>query len=242
MGLALVFSLTLLFNRLDLLKSRNELDSFISRESTFLLNNLILVGMAFTVLLGVLFPILSEAVTGNKVTVGPPFFNTVMVPIGLLLLFVTGVCPLIAWRRATFSNLRKNLIYPAATAAVAFVALFALGVRGFYPLLSFTLSAFVLAHRRSRVRPRGMGAAPDAAGERGQGLGRPHVAQQAPLWRVHRPHWRRAAARGRHRVVGVQGEGRPGAHQRPEHDRSAATSSPTTVSTPTTPTRRAWVR
>jgi len=145
MGLTLVFSLTLLFNRLDLLKSRNELDSFVSRESTFLLNNLILVGMAFTVILGVLFPIFSEAVTGNKVTVGPPFFNTVMVPIGLLLLFVTGVCPLIAWRRATYSNLRKNLIYPVATAAVAFVVLFVLGVRGFYPLLSFTLSAFVLA-------------------------------------------------------------------------------------------------
>lgn len=145
MGLALAFSLTLLFNRLDLLKSRNELDSFISRESSFLLNNLILVGMAFTVLLGVLFPILSEAVTGNKVTVGPPFFNTVMVPIGLLLLFVTGVCPLIAWRRASFSNLRKNLIYPVATAAVALVALVAFGVRGFYPLVSFTLSAFVLA-------------------------------------------------------------------------------------------------
>jgi cytochrome c-type biogenesis protein CcmF len=68
-----------------------------------------------------------------------------MVPIGLLLLFVTGVCPLIAWRRASFSNLRKNLIFPVATAAVAFVVLFALGVRGFYPLLSFTLSAFVLA-------------------------------------------------------------------------------------------------
>jgi len=97
------------------------------------------------VVLGVLFPILSEAVTGNKVTVGPPFFNTVMVPLGLLLLFVTGVCPLIAWRRATFSNLLKNLIYPVVTAAVAFVALFALGVRGFYPLLSYTLSAFVLA-------------------------------------------------------------------------------------------------
>lgn len=145
MGLALVFSLTLLFNRLDLLKSRNELDSFISRESSFLLNNLILVGMAFTVLLGVLFPILSEAVTGNKVTVGPPFFNAVMVPIGLLLLFVTGICPLIAWRRASFANLRKNLIYPVATAAVALVVLVALGVRGFYPLVSFTLAAFVLA-------------------------------------------------------------------------------------------------
>lgn len=145
MGLALVFSMTLLFNRLDLLKSRNELDSFVSRESSFLLNNLILVGMAFTVLLGVLFPILSEAVTGNKVTVGPPFFNTVMVPIGLLLMFVTGVCPLIAWRRATFSNLRKNFVYPAAVGVVVLAALLALGVRGFYPLLSFALASFVIA-------------------------------------------------------------------------------------------------
>ncbi len=144
MGLALVFSLTLLFNRLDLLKSRNELDSLVSRESSFLLNNLILVGMAFTVLLGVLWPIISEGVTGNKATVGPPFFNTVMVPIGLLLMFVTGVCPLIAWRRATFSNLQRNFIYPASAAIVVLIVLMVAGVRGFYPLLSFTLAGFVL--------------------------------------------------------------------------------------------------
>lgn len=145
LGLILIFSLNLLFSRLDLLKSRNELDSFISRESSFLLNNLILVGMTFTVLWGVLFPIISEAVTGNKVTVGPPFFDQVMAPIGLVLMFVTGVCPLIPWRRATFANLRKNLMYPAAAGVVTAVVLVVLGIRHVYAVISFSLSAFVLA-------------------------------------------------------------------------------------------------
>ena len=135
----------MLFSRLDLLKSRNELDSFVSRESSFLLNNLILVGVAFTVLWGVLFPILSEAITGNKITVGPPFFNQVMVPIGLVLMFITGICPLIAWRRATLANLRKNFIYPASFAVLVLVVLLITGMRHTYALVSYTLVAFVLA-------------------------------------------------------------------------------------------------
>jgi cytochrome c-type biogenesis protein CcmF len=143
-GLVLIVSLNLLFSRLDLLKSRNELDSFVSRESTFLLNNLILVGMAFVVLWGVLFPILSQAITGNKITVGPPFFNQVMAPIGLVLMFVTGVCPLIAWRRATLANLRKNFIYPGTMALVVLVVLLVAGMRHIYAIISFTLCAFVL--------------------------------------------------------------------------------------------------
>ncbi len=144
-GLTLIISLNLLFSRLDLLKSRNELDSFVSRESSFLLNNLILVGMAFTVLWGVLFPILSQAITGNKITVGPPFFNQVMAPIGLVLMFVTGICPLIAWRRATLANLRKNFIYPAGFSLVVLALLLVTGMRHVYALISFTLSAFVLS-------------------------------------------------------------------------------------------------
>ncbi|MCL5735344.1 MAG: heme lyase CcmF/NrfE family subunit [Actinobacteria bacterium] len=144
MGITLIFSLGLLFTRLDMLKSRNELDGFVSRETSFLLNNLILVAMAFAILWGVLFPIISEAVTGNKVTVGPPFFNQVIRPIGLVFMLITGICPLIAWRRATFSNLRKNFVYPAAGAAVALTLLLVFGVRGYWALISFTLSAFVL--------------------------------------------------------------------------------------------------
>jgi cytochrome c-type biogenesis protein CcmF len=144
-GVTLVFSLNLLFSRLDLLRSRNELDSFISRESSFLLNNLLLVGMAFTVLWGTLFPIISEAVTGNKITVGPPFFNQVMVPIGLILMFITGVCPLIAWRKASFSNLQKNFAYPATVGVVALVVLLAFGMRHLLAIISFSVAAFVLA-------------------------------------------------------------------------------------------------
>ncbi len=146
LGLILILSFNLLFSRLELLKSRNELDSFVSRESSFLLNNLILVGMAFTILWGVLFPIISEAVTGNKVTVGPPFFDQVMAPIGLVLMFVTGVCPLIAWRRATFANLRKNFMYPAAVGVVTAIALVAFGIGDHvYAVISFSLAAFVIA-------------------------------------------------------------------------------------------------
>lgn len=145
MGLTLVLSLNLLLSRLDLLKSRNELDSFVSRESSFLLNNLILVGMAFTVLWGVLFPIISEAVTGDKITVGPPFFDQVMAPIGLVLMLLVGICPLIAWRRATLANLEKNFMYPGGVGLVVLVVLIAMGMRHVYALISFTLVAFVLA-------------------------------------------------------------------------------------------------
>ena len=146
-GVTLVFSLNLLFSRLDLLRSHNELDSFISRESTFLLNNLILVGMAFTVLWGVLFPLISEALTGKKITVGPPFFNQVITPIALVLMLMTGICPLIAWRKATLSNLRRNLMIPALTGlAVAGGVLLFLPVTRNHPyaVISFALSAFVL--------------------------------------------------------------------------------------------------
>ena len=143
--IALVFSLSLLFSRLDLLKSRNELDSFVSRETSFLLNNLVLVAMAFTVLWGVLFPIISEAVTGNKVTVGPPFFNQVMRPIGLLLMLITGICPLIAWRRASVANLRKNFAYPAGVPIAVLASLLVFGMRNAWAIASFTLAAFVLA-------------------------------------------------------------------------------------------------
>ena len=88
-----------------------------SREAAFLFNNLLLVGIAFSVLWGTLFPILSEAVRGTKITVGPPFFNRVNVPLGLLLLALTGIGPLIAWRKASAANLRRQFIGPAGQRA-----------------------------------------------------------------------------------------------------------------------------
>ena len=134
----------ILIKRLPMLRSSNELDSLISRESSFLFNNLILVGAAFSVFWGTIFPVISEAVQGQKITVGAPFFNQVNVPIGLALLFLTGICPLIAWRRATGKNLVRNLLVPALIALAGGICLFILGIRKVYPMISFVLSIFVV--------------------------------------------------------------------------------------------------
>ena len=98
--------------RLPLLQSRHELDSWVSREAAFLANNWILLFAAFFVLFATMFPTLREAVTGERLTVGPPFFNQWMLPIGLVLLFLTGVGPLLAWRKSTLSNLRDQFLWP----------------------------------------------------------------------------------------------------------------------------------
>jgi cytochrome c-type biogenesis protein CcmF len=145
LGIVVVFSFGLLITRYGLLKSRGQLDSFLSRESSFLFNNLILVMMAFIVLGGVLLPIITEAFSGNKATVGPEFFNRVMPPLGLVLMFIVGVCPLIAWRRASLRNLRRNFLIPAAVGVVVLVVLLVLGMRHVYALLSFALAGFVVA-------------------------------------------------------------------------------------------------
>ncbi len=139
-----VFSVGVLIKRLDLLRSRNRFDSFLSRESTFLFNNLILLGAAFAILWGTVFPMLSEAIRGVQITVGPPFFNKIMIPIGIALLLLIGVGPLIAWRRASLSNLRKNFLIPLVlTILSGFVFYFPLRIRDTYPLLSFMLIVFV---------------------------------------------------------------------------------------------------
>ena len=141
----IAFSTYYIIKRLPLLKSKNELDSFLSRESSFLFNNLLLVGIAFATILGTLFPMISEAVRGVKITVGPPFYNQVNVPIALALLFLMGVCPLISWRKATLSNLKKNFFLPFGTAAVAGAILYPfIGKGHLMAWLTFSLSIFVL--------------------------------------------------------------------------------------------------
>src|SRR5687767_11946757 len=107
-----VWAFTLLYTRWSLLQAEVQLESVVSREAAFLFNNLLFVGVAFSVLWGTLFPILSELVRGSKITVGPPFFNRVNVPLGLLLLALTGVGPLIAWRKASPANLRRQFTWP----------------------------------------------------------------------------------------------------------------------------------
>src|SRR5580700_435570 len=117
-----------LFQR-DHLKSENKLESLVSRESSFLFNNLVLLAACFTILWGTLFPIISEYVQGNKVTVGAPFFNRVALPIGLFLLFLTGIGPLLAWRSASFKSIRRNFILPSAAMATTAIVLIAAGLR-----------------------------------------------------------------------------------------------------------------
>jgi cytochrome c-type biogenesis protein CcmF len=140
---AAVLSFTLLYTRWPLLEADVQLESMLSREAAFLFNNLLLVGIAFSVLWGTLFPILSEAVRGSKITVGPPFFNRVNVPLGLLLLALTGIGPLIAWRKASAANLRRQFVAPLTAGGATLVVLLAAGVRDLYPVMTFTLAGFV---------------------------------------------------------------------------------------------------
>lgn len=159
-GIVLVGSLAVLAYRAHLLKSQGDVEGLVSRESAFLMNNLLLVAFCFTVFLGTIFPIVAEAIRGVKVSVGAPFFNQVSIPISLLLLFLMGIGPMIAWRRASLDNLRRNFLYPALFGIAVSLFLLALGMRRIYPLLAFGLAAFVLAtvasefFRGTRVRMR----------------------------------------------------------------------------------------
>ncbi len=166
---AAVLSFTLLHTRWGLLEAEVRLESMVSREAAFLFNNLLLVGIAFSVLWGTLFPILSELVKGTKITVGPPFFNRVNVPLGLLLLGLTGVGPLIAWRKASTANLRRQFIVPVTAGAMTLVLLLAAGMRDFYALVALGLAGFVAGtitqefYRGIRARRRMHGESPALA-------------------------------------------------------------------------------
>ena len=145
LGIVVFFSLTLLFLRLDFLKSENKLDSVVSRESGFLFNNWILLAAVFAVLWGTIFPIISKAVEDKTVTVGPPYYNKTALPIGLLLLFLTGAGPLLAWRKTSFQSLKRNFTLPVALAVAAGAALFFAGVRDLFAWMSLVLATFVAA-------------------------------------------------------------------------------------------------
>jgi len=129
--------------RLRDLEAKAELESMVSREAAFLYNNLVLCGIAFAVLWGTVFPLLSEWAGKSKITVGPPFFNAVNIPLGLLLLALTGIGPLIAWRKASVSNLRRQFAMPAWTGVAVGVALFAAGMRNVSALIAYVLCGFV---------------------------------------------------------------------------------------------------
>jgi cytochrome c-type biogenesis protein CcmF len=145
LALVLLAALGLLAWRWDALKADGELDSVVSRESAFLLNNVLLVAAAFTVFFGTVFPLLSEALRGVKVSVGAPFFNQVNVPLFLALIFLMGVGPLIAWRRASPANLKRNFLGPIALGIAAAAVFRLVGVRPVLAVLALALSVFVAA-------------------------------------------------------------------------------------------------
>ncbi|MGH7814283.1 MAG: heme lyase CcmF/NrfE family subunit [Candidatus Binataceae bacterium] len=155
----------LLVWRSPLLRDSAEFESYLSREAAFLFNNLFLIGIAFAVFWGTIFPVLSEAVRGVKITVGPPFFNKVNGPLALGLVFLMGVGPLIAWRRTTARNLIRSFTSPVILGGAAGIAAFAGGIRHWYVLVAFSLAAFVLGTILSEFR-RGVSARRHVAGER----------------------------------------------------------------------------
>jgi cytochrome c-type biogenesis protein CcmF len=133
----------LVLDRLDFLKTESHLESIVSRESSFLFNNLFLLASCFAVLWGTLFPVISEAINGEKISVDAPFFNRVNVPIGLFLLFLTGVGPLVAWRRSSLDSLRRNFLWPTIGMLGVIAGLYGAGVRNLYAMMSFGLCCFV---------------------------------------------------------------------------------------------------
>ena len=139
-------SLAVFFARLPLLRSRTRLESLLSREATFLYNNLFLVAFCLTVLWGVLFPILSDAVRGEPVTVGRPYYNFFFRVFGLPLLLLMGIGPLIAWRRASLRSLGRVFLWPLVAAIIVGSGLIAAGAGSSIPgLLAYTFAAFVAA-------------------------------------------------------------------------------------------------
>ncbi|MDQ3777494.1 MAG: heme lyase CcmF/NrfE family subunit [Actinomycetota bacterium] len=145
-GLVLTASVALVVSRLPLLRAKTRLESPISREATFLYNNLLLVAFCLTILWGVLYPILTEWVRGEPITVGPPYYNFFLKAFGLPLLLLMGIGPLIAWRRASLRGLSRTFAWPAAVALAAGLMLVLLGAGSSVPgLVGYTFSAFVLA-------------------------------------------------------------------------------------------------
>jgi cytochrome c-type biogenesis protein CcmF len=143
LAIGIAATIYLILDRLSYLKSESQLESVISRESSFLFNNLILLASCFAVLWGTLFPVISEWASGDKISLDADWYNRLMVPIGLFLLLLTGVGPLFAWRRTSIDSLRRNFQWPGIASLVLVGALFAAGVRHAYALISFGFCLFV---------------------------------------------------------------------------------------------------
>jgi cytochrome c-type biogenesis protein CcmF len=169
LALSTALGLFWIFYRSKELQSERRMTSFLSREASFLLNNLLFVAICFAIFWGTVFPILSEWVQGEKITVSTPFFNTVNLPLSLALLILTGVCPLIAWRKASAKNFKRNFLTPLLVGFLSGVVAIIVGVRDLIPLVFFSACGFVLmtviyefykgARARQTIRPSGFLAA-----------------------------------------------------------------------------------
>jgi len=144
LSMGIIFSVTLLLYRRKDLKPDEEMESLVSRESGFLFNNLLFLLATIAVLWGTLFPVISELFTGDQITVGPPWFNNIMIPIGLALLLLTGAGPLLAWRHTSVETLKRSFGWPILGSLIFVIVLFALGVRDGWALGSFAISFFVM--------------------------------------------------------------------------------------------------
>ncbi len=169
LGAGTLVSAVLVWMRRDRLMPESRLESFVSREAAFLANNLVFVAACFAVFWGTMFPLISEGFTGNKISVGPPFFNRVNIPLGLLLLALLGIGPVIAWRKATARNLKRNFVLPVGVGLAVAGVLAVGGMRHVYALLTFALGAFTLTtvivefwkgtRARAHIEGEGLGAA-----------------------------------------------------------------------------------
>jgi cytochrome c-type biogenesis protein CcmF len=144
MGVVAAACIMLIVWRKPLLKSENQIESYLSRESAFLFNNVLFLAAAFAVMFGTLFPLITEGITGQTITVGPPYFNKINLPLGLGLLALMGIGPVIGWRRASRRNLVKNFRMPIVVGLLVALGFYLAGARHGMALVTFGLSAFVM--------------------------------------------------------------------------------------------------
>jgi cytochrome c-type biogenesis protein CcmF len=203
-GALIAGSIYLVVSRREMLRSEHRLDSLFSRESIFLANNLVLVALCFVIFWGTYFPLISEALSGHEASVGPPWFDRYTVPLALMLVLLSGIGPVIAWRRTTLVNARRNFAAPVAMAMLTLLVLEAIGVRH-KPLAiaMFCCGAFVLGSIGQEFL-------------RGIRVRRAIAGEAAPaLWRLHRPRWHGGPVYRRRRVVVLPARRRvePGARE-----------------------------
>ena len=201
LAIGIAATVILILERSKYLKSEARLESVVSRESSFMFNNLILVASCFAVLWGTMFPVISEAVTGEKISVDAPFFNRINIPIGLALIFLTGIGPLIAWRRSSLESLKRAFLIPTIAGVVLMAVLAGFGVYE-HPLRAGVVRIVHVrdGDHRHRVLERRFGHSRQERHRVHPGGHRADASQYAALRRLHGPHGHRVHVHRIHRA------------------------------------------